>query len=394
MKRIRSIVLCAAALLLAAGLWFGSAGTAKAAPDTVSSASELADALAAAETAGTSVTIAFSPGAAITVSGPLTIPANVTLDLSGGSLIVSSGTVLVNGAIVNGAADVAGGTLVRAAGCGIAATLTASGGAVRGARSLTLENLDPLSAETVVSITYAGASDADKSGFVTLPANGVLYPLMTGSNYASFRAIESVTTTAAVYRLGTRNAGTLSREYAISYDGVSGATFKAANPASYTASDAAVTLNSPAREGYTFAGWTCAALSITTPVPTAVIPEGTVGALVFTANWTPAQGGFGGGSGGLSSQGAASDADDSEAKTQPEATAAPTDESAQATPRIGRGTSSTKVTFSSDVDAMLPALEITSAPAFPWGWIALGVLGAAILIYLIAYLRLLFLKEK
>ena len=50
----------------------------------------------------------------------------------------------------------------------------------------------------------------------------------------------------------------------------------AANPATYTVESPAITLAAPTQAGYVFLGWT----------PAGVIPTGTTGALVFTANWS------------------------------------------------------------------------------------------------------------
>ena len=73
-------------------------------------------------------------------------------------------------------------------------------------------------------------------------------------------------------------------EYTITYDGIDGATFTAANPTSYTIEDS-FTLTNPTRTGYDFAGWTGTGLDEATE--TVTIAQGSTGARSYTANWTP-----------------------------------------------------------------------------------------------------------
>ena len=74
--------------------------------------------------------------------------------------------------------------------------------------------------------------------------------------------------------------------YSISYDLAGGQLAEGeTNPASYTIESAAITLKTPTREGYTFAGWTgtdlgAAAMSVT-------IATGKYGERTYTATWTP-----------------------------------------------------------------------------------------------------------
>ncbi len=295
----------------------------------VADANELTSALEDAETTSGTVNITYASGVtSITLGASASIPSNVVLNLglSSGTLRITGGTLSVSGSIVGGAVEVAGGTLVRSAGS-ITASITVSNGAVRGARVLSLENLPASSSENIVAITYSGISGEDTSSFVTRAANGTIYPLMTGSGYNTFAEITSVTTDAGcVYRLGTRNAETLSLAYVITYAGLDGAVLASANPGNYTASDSAITLNNPTKDGYLFEGWTCAQLGIAEPAPNVTIAEGTTGALTFVANWVvnPAGGmGGGGGSGGASSSAAAATQDDTTA-------------SAASTPRLRR----------------------------------------------------------
>ena len=73
-------------------------------------------------------------------------------------------------------------------------------------------------------------------------------------------------------------------DYTITYNGVDGATFATANPATYTIESDAITLNNPTREGYTFAGWTGTGLDAATTNVT--IAAGSSGNREYTATWT------------------------------------------------------------------------------------------------------------
>lgn len=357
---------------------------------SVADADELVAALEAAGSDSGTVNITWDSAiSSISLGSSASIPANavINLALTGGTLRITGGTLSVSGSIVGGAVEVAGGTLVRSGGS-ITASITVSSGSVRGARVLTLENMPASSSENIVSITYRGISDEDISSFVTRAASGTIYPLMTGSGYNTFAEITSVTTDAGcVYRLGTRNTTTLSLAYVIAYAGLDGAVLASANPGNYTASDSAITLNNPTKEGYLFQGWTCAQLGIAEPAPNVTIAEGTTGALTFVANWivNPAGGmGGGGGSGGASSAAAAATQDDTTASAA--ATPAPTttDAGTTSTRRVKTASSSTKVTFSSEVDVVEPTIESVRGNSFPWGWSLLGVGGAAAIGYAIA----------
>jgi uncharacterized repeat protein (TIGR02543 family) len=394
MKRIssRAAARAFAALLIAAflmGLSF--AGTAV--PVAVGDASELTAALNDAAVSGDTTTIYYEPGTSvIELSGTsATVPSNVTLDLgsSGGTLRVGSGTLSVYGVISGGAVEASGGTILRQSGSSITATVTVSGsGSVRGARVLSLENLDPASGESIVSVSYAGESGTDTSAFVARAAGGVIYPKMAGSNYSSYKTIERVTTDAGnIFRLGTKNTDTLSLAYTLTYEGLSGAALATTNPTSYTASDAAITLNNPTKDGFVFTGWTCLALSVTVPNDRMVIAEGTTGDLKFLANWEedPLSGGRNGMGGSGGSGSASDDATTDDAATQQEAAAA-ADEATAAdsagTKRVRVASSSTKVMFTSDVDTVLPTLESVRGESFPWGLVLGGLFGLGVAVYI------------
>ena len=372
-----------------------SVGFAGVAPDTVTvaNAEELSTALSNAATSGNTTIIYYAPGTSqIEVSGALSVPSNVTIDLSssGGTLLTSSGGALsVGGVITGGAIAVSGGTLLRAFGSSITSTITtSSGGVVRGARVLTLENLSATSAETIVAISYSGETIADTSSYITGAATGVIYAKMAGSNYSSYKTIETVVTSAGnIFRLGTKYTDTLSLSYALTYGGLTDASLSTLNPSSYTASDAAIELTNPTKDGFTFAGWTCEALGVTVPQEKMVIPEGTTGELTFIAMWVEAPAGGGGKAGGSSSGSAAATATD-DAATQQESAATQEQASTgtQSTRRTRTASSSTKVSFSSEQTTTIPSVVSVSEKTFPWGWVFGGLAGLGVLAYLAAKL--------
>lgn len=373
-----------------------SVGFAGVAPDTVivASAEELSTALSDAATSGNTTIIYFAPGTSqIEISGALSVPGNATIDLStsGGTLLVSSGGVLnVGGVITGGAIQVSGGTLLRAFGSSITSTITtSSGGVVRGARVLTLENLSATSSESIVAISYAGETIADTSAYITGAATGVIYVKMAGSNYSSYKTIETVVTDAGnIFRLGTKYTDTLSLSYSLTYGGLTDASLSELNPSSYTASDAATELTNPTKDGFTFAGWTCEALGVTIPQEKMVIPEGTTGELTFIAMWVEAPAGGGGKTGGSSSGSSTTATTTDDAATQQEsaATQEQAASSTQSTRRTRTASSSTKVSFSSEQTTTVPSAVSVNEKTFPWGWVFGGLAGLGVLAYLAAKL--------
>ena len=387
LSRIPRILTAMMAVLFLMGFCFAGGST----PTVVivRSADELTTELALADARGDATIMYYTPAiTSIDLSGSVGIPSNVTLDLSatGGTLRVVSGGVLdVAGTISGGALEVSGGTLLRESGSSITATITtSSGGVVRGARVLSLENLDLTSTETITAINYAGLATADTSSYVTRAATATLFVRMTGSNFTTYQAIESVVTSAGnVFRLGTKYTETLSLTYALTYGGLTGATLTALNPTSYTASDAAILLNNPTKEGFLFVGWNCEALGITTPTDEMVIPEGTTGELTFVAIWieAPAGGGTGGGSGSGSTTTTQDAQEEQETATAQEQQATTT----QSTRRTRTASSSTKVNFTSDVETVLPTAEtLSESESFPWGWTFGGLAALGIVVYFAA----------
>jgi len=353
---------------------------------TVSSASEFTDALSDAASTGDATTIVFA-GLAVDLGGAsVTIPSNVSINLAGNALS-TSGTLSVAGSISGGALVINGGTLIRLSGSSITATITVnSGGTVRAPLTLSLQNTAGVSTGAISAISYVGESGSDSSSLVCRNTDQVLYTQMTGSNYSVYKVIDKVTTESGyVFRLGTQDTSTLSLIYTLSYDGLTGAKLATANPTSYTESDAAITLTNPTLDGYTFVGWNCELLGVTVPIETMVIPAGTSGDLTFTAVWIEGtmQGGMSG-SGGSGSSSSTTDTTEDEDTT--DTTSATTDTTTTTTKRIKQASSSTKVTFSSDVTTIMPTLDTVqaSSSSFPWGWVFGGLAGLGIVAFGVA----------
>ncbi len=353
-------------------------------PVIVNNASELYAALGAASSGDT---IALAGDIDIG-SGTATIPSGVTLELLGYTLSTTGGVINVYGTIgagtllINNSSSTVEGTLFNFS-RSIAATITGTGVA-RVSVTLNLENLDTTSGETITSITYSGGG-SDDSGYVKRAATGVVYVKTNSLTSSTPLAITSVTTTAGYYRLGTKNTDTLSLRYDIDYGGLAGAALTSTNPTSYTASDAAMQLMNPTKDGYVFSGWICEAMSVVVPTDPMIIPEGTTGDLTFIAVWEEDTTGGMSGRGGVSgSSGTTSAATTDDAETQQEAASA-ADQAATAsttTKRIRVASSSTKVTFTSDVDTVLPTLESVRGQSFPWVAVLGGLVGLGIAIYI------------
>ncbi len=384
-----AVALLAAILLLCLCFAGGSS------PFTVTDTSGFLSALSSASGESSAQLIFFTDSSTVVdlSSGTYTIPSNVTIQLNGGTLRLSGATLYVAGTISGGALDVAGGTLARSGGS-ITATITVSGsGTVRGARVLSLENLDPHSGESIVSLSYAGESGGDATSFVTKAATATIYPKMTGSGFASYKEIESVTTDAGnVFRLGTKHRDTLSLAYTLVYDGLAGASLPSLNPSSYTASDAAILLVNPTRDGYVFDGWTCLALGVTKPTVSMVIPEGTTGALALVANWSESalltkltgMSGISDSSGAVASAAQETAANDAAAQQEQ---AAAQDTAATTARRVKTASSSTKVSFTSEVNTALPSITSVESKSFPWGWLLGAAAGGGALLYLFALVQ-------
>lgn len=104
----------------------------------------------------------------------------------------------------------------------------------------------------------------------------------TGSNGTTPQTVVTIATGSTGDRTYTAQFGAI--EYDITYLGVADADFTPVKT-KYTAADESFSIGAPARDGYTFAGWTSA--DILNPVASVTIAKGSSGNKTFTANWTP-----------------------------------------------------------------------------------------------------------
>ena len=353
---------------------------------TVSNSTELDLALSVAASSGDATTIIFDSARSIDLGGgTVSIPSNVSINLTGGTLS-SSGTLNVSGSIAGGALVINGGTLVRLSGSNITATISVnSGGTVRAPITISLQNTAGVSTGAISALSYVGESGSDTSSYVCKDPDQVLYTQMTGSNYSVYKVIDKVTTDSGyVFRLGTKNTSTLSLIYTLSYDGLTGAKLSTLNPTSYTESDASITLTNPTKDGFVFVGWMCESLGTTIPVETMVIPSGSSGDLTITAIWI--EGTMDGGMTGSGGSGSSSSSSSTDTTEDAQTTQSSSTTSTTTTKRVKQASSSTKVTFTSDETTVMPSLETiqSSSSSFPWGWVFGGLAGLGVAAYALA----------
>lgn len=224
------------------------------------------------------------PMASIKLSGDLVTDANIALpegtvvDMEGFSWTVESGTVAVLPTSVVGGTFTAG-----------------KNGTIRVLTSVALESAS--AGEQVKSVTYTDGEKDDSANYI---AGHAVHGDFTAKLYLKQgKTVKRVTTAQASYRLGTADETRLSLVYAIAYNLDGGRIENGQNPTEYTASDAAITLAPPTKEGYTFLGWT--GTGLTAPTESVTIPMRSTGNRSYTAIWEESElpaGGTGSGTGG------------------------------------------------------------------------------------------------
>jgi uncharacterized repeat protein (TIGR02543 family) len=154
--------------------------------------------------------------------------------------------------------------------------------------------------QTVYNVKYdagTGATWTNHDGTATAGSDYTVVsdtPTKTGYTFTGWTTSD-VNTSATTYQAGetfkmpskdvTLTATWTSTEYTITYDLDSGAleTGKT-NPATYTVTSDAITLNNPVKTGYTFLGWS--GTGLTGSANTSVtIPTGSTGNRTYTAHW-------------------------------------------------------------------------------------------------------------
>ena len=164
----------------------------------------------------------------------------------------------------------------------------------------TIENL--LADQTVVAsftpITYTlnyelagGSLVSENPAIYTIESAAITLtnPTKAGYNFAGWTGtgLTEATTTVTIAQGSTGNRSYTATwtpvKYTISYD-LAGGSEVSANPVTYTVESAAITLNNPTREGYTFAGWKVNGEG--EPQMNVTIAAGSMGNKAYTATWT------------------------------------------------------------------------------------------------------------
>lgn len=311
------------------------------------------------------------------VTGGVTVPAGVSIDLGAYTWTIASGIAAINGSVSGSVAVNAGATVF----VGGSATSVSGAGTVY----VPASNLG--GAAAVPGLVSAGDGTAE---WEIVTYNGSYW---CAPSKAALTVVSVTTggTPPITYRKVDDGADSWQQVYAITYRTGSG-TNSAGNPTSFTASDLPLTLKAAipsaaqTAQGIAFLYWSGGGVAVTES-NASVLPDGTASDQVLTAVWgAPVSGGSGSMSGGLggfslggyslgsgsgSSSGTAADTDDATAGGD---AAAADDTSTAQTVRVRQARSTTQVAFANgtaaDMDA--PTADSMQKNGFPWGWAAAG----------------------
>ena len=113
--------------------------------------------------------------------------------------------------------------------------------------------------------------------------NGYTFAGWTGSNGTTAQTSITIATGSTGNKSYTANWTAI--DYTITYN-LDGGTNSSSNPGTYKITTETITLQDPAKEGFTFIGWTTE--TVTTPTKNLQIVKGSTGGKSFTANWESA----------------------------------------------------------------------------------------------------------
>ncbi|HCC51871.1 MAG TPA: hypothetical protein DEQ30_07285, partial [Porphyromonadaceae bacterium] len=134
------------------------------------------------------------------------------------------------------------------------------------------------------TITWTNSNPA-----IGLAASGTgAIPSFTATNTSADPITAIITVTASKECTGTSRTFiiTVNSKLNITYDYNGGVAPATANPTEFFVAELPMNImNAPTRTGYTFAGWTCPALSATTPQNPFIIPTGTAQHITLVADW-------------------------------------------------------------------------------------------------------------
>jgi uncharacterized repeat protein (TIGR02543 family) len=162
----------------------------------------------------------------------------------------------------------------------------------------TLGNLTYYAGQTVPAITLtsspAGATFAwtNSNTNIGLAASGnntATIPSFTATNSTTGAITATITVTPSLACAGTAKTYTITvnPKRTITYHYNSGTAPATANPADYVVGTGCTISNEPTRTGYTFSGWTCAELNVSTPTKPLVVPTTATANLNVYAAWAP-----------------------------------------------------------------------------------------------------------
>ncbi|MDR0572915.1 MAG: InlB B-repeat-containing protein, partial [Tannerella sp.] len=134
------------------------------------------------------------------------------------------------------------------------------------------------------TITWTNSNPA-----IGLAASGTgNIPSFTATNTSTVPVTATITVKATKECAGVGKTFTITvnSKFNITYDYNGGLAPSTANPTEFLVGALPINIvNAPTRTGYTFAGWTCAALGITTPANPFTIPTGTAQHVALAADW-------------------------------------------------------------------------------------------------------------
>ncbi|BAR52368.1 repeat protein [Tannerella forsythia KS16] len=175
------------------------------------------------------------------------------------------------------------------------ATVTIRDDEVHPAITTNLPNLEYHYGQTVPAITFATnptnatvtwTNSNTSIGLNSSSGNGNL-PSFTAKNESSAPIMATITATPQGICPGAPKTFTIKvhPKLKITYDYNGGTAPTTSNPATYLYDQSMTIQNEPTRKGYTFKGWTCQELNITTPAKPFVIPAHTDKNLTLRADW-------------------------------------------------------------------------------------------------------------
>ena len=225
-------------------------------------------------------------------AGNYTTPQELTLN----NITIKGNTVCQNDRTFNIVIDNPGNCndLIIKSATNHTATFTIVDDEARPTITTTLPDLEYYHGQTVPGITFAANpssatiawTNSNTSIGLTSSGNGNM-PSFTATNNGTTPITATITVTPTLSCTGTPKTFTIkvNPKFTIAYHYNGGTAPGTPNPTTYTYGPAVTISNEPTRLGYTFAGWTCPELSISSPMKPFVIPTNASSNLNLYADW-------------------------------------------------------------------------------------------------------------